>query len=55
MPVDAALRAMADHSADNPTHGYNCACKDAMIRDARAELSPNELDELRYLARVLCQ
>lgn len=44
---------MADHAQANPTHGYNCACKDQFIREARNSLSEAELDELRYLTTVL--
>lgn len=53
MTLDEIVAAMVEHSAEHPSHAYNCACRDQWIREARARLSYNELAELRYLADVL--
>lgn len=39
MSVKEALEAMIEHSFDNPTHGYDCACKDKFIRAAKRSLA----------------
>jgi len=41
MNIDDALHAMAKHAAENPTHGYNCACKDEFTVQAKSYLRGN--------------
>jgi hypothetical protein len=49
-----ALVGMKKHSQENPTHGYNCACKDQFLRQARKFLDETDLwVEASYLFRVL--
>lgn len=53
--VADCLRAMVEHSRNNPTHGYNCACKDGELRRARTwyqSLPTEERNEMRYLMQV---
>lgn len=47
------LIAMVAHTTCNPTHGFNCSCKDKYLRAARRMLTPGMLDELRYLMLVV--
>ena len=53
--MNEILAAMAEHTRDNPTHGYNCACKDILISRAREEIvqHPEWYDEFCYLGAVL--
>jgi hypothetical protein len=36
MTLEEILKEMIKHSEENPTHGYDCACKDKYIRQARS-------------------
>lgn len=50
--LDEALARMVEHARENPSHGYNCACKDEFIRIARTSIENNALVEqnAQYLA-----
>lgn len=54
--LEVAMREMAKHARENPTHGGHCACKDPYLRNVRAwyrGLSDQEREELNYLMAVL--
>lgn len=51
--LSTIIRDMRAHAVAFPSHGYNCACRDRQIREARALLSKEERGELFYLADVL--
>jgi len=55
MTLHHILKAMADHSRDNPTHGYNCSCKGESLRLAKRYFGrhPEQLDEFYYLAQAI--
>lgn len=57
MTLEQALKEMAKHSAEYPKHGYNCACKDPIIRKARRTfvkgLTIEERKEADYLFTTL--
>lgn len=52
--MDETLAAMVEHGRVNPTHGYNCACKDRWLRIIRNRLTDKAMyDEFRYAATVV--
>lgn len=53
--LNDVLAAMVAHGADNPTHGFNCSCKDEYLRAARRMLTPDMINELRYLTLVVAR
>lgn len=38
LSIDNLLALMAVHTAKNPTHGHNCACKDAFLSAVRKRI-----------------
>lgn len=54
--LDEVLANMAEHARTHPEHGWNCACKDSWLREARRimrDAPEGALDELFYVADVL--
>jgi hypothetical protein len=52
-PIAWAVMDMAQHARENPTHGYNCACKDRMISRVHRTITREEADNLIYLAQCI--
>lgn len=54
MNIVDELRAMRQHTLENPKHGLNCSCKDGNLRRIRIMLRDDLLfQELAYVARVM--
>ena len=54
MTLDDELRAMRQHTLDNPQHGLNCSCKDANLGRIRTTLREGLLfEELQYVASIM--
>lgn len=55
--IEQVLKLMAEHAKQNPTHGYNCACKDHHLRLGkniiREKLTPEERREVTYLFQAM--
>jgi hypothetical protein len=52
MTLEGIVKVMAQHSDDNPRHGYNCSCKDEWLRLGRKiylNMNDNERRNLHYL------
>jgi hypothetical protein len=52
--IEELLVEMRKHTLENPTHGYNCACKDAYLQQIRARVGFLEvIDEIMYVDQML--
>ena len=54
MSIVDELKAMRQHTLENPRHGLNCSCKDGSLRRIRIMLRDDLLfEEFSYVARVM--
>jgi len=51
--IDRILQEMATHTAENPTHGHDCACKDVFTSEGKRHLlkNPQLYNELMLFAQ----